>query len=158
MPHFDLVPATEAHALDLLSNISLQSSDDYKSLGLDPNEYVVRGLHASVCTFAGLIDGRCFCLFGVIPDSLTATSGEPWLMTSADLKEGKIAFAKASRQYIPYLRQRFTHLHGWVYEHNVVSIKWLRWLGYTVAPEPTTACNGQRYYRFEWRTECRSRS
>ena len=39
MPRFDLVPATEAHALELLSNISLQSSDDYASLGLDPREH-----------------------------------------------------------------------------------------------------------------------
>ena len=150
MPHFDLVPATEAHALDLLSNVSLQSSDDYASLGLDPNEYVVRGLQASVCAFAGLIDGRCFCLFGIRPDSLTATSGSPWLMTSVDIARSKIAFAKASRQYIPAVRIRFTSLHGWVYERNTVSIKWLKWLGYAVAPEPTVAENGQCYYRFEW--------
>lgn len=150
MPRFELVPATEDHALDLLTNISPQSIRDYQSLDIDPNEYVVRGLQASVCAFAGLIDGRCFCLFGVRPDSLTATSGSPWLMTSADIVQAKIAFAKASRQYIPYLRNRFTHLHGFVYEHNTVSIKWLRWLGYTVSPEPVTARNGQRYYQFEW--------
>ena len=57
MPRFDLVPATEAHALELLSDISLQSSDDYASLGLDPREHAVEHLRKSVCTFAGLIDG-----------------------------------------------------------------------------------------------------
>lgn len=153
MPHFELVPATEEHALDLLSNLSPQSVRDYESLGLDPNSYVVRGLTSSVCAFAGLIDGRCFCLFGVHPDSLTATSGSPWLMTSADIAQAKIAFGRASRQYIPYLRNRFTHLHGWCYEHNTVSIKWLKWLGYAIAPELTVAENGQRYYKFEWKAE-----
>jgi hypothetical protein len=147
---FDLVPATEAHALDLLSDISLQSSDDYASLGLDPSECALDILQKSVCAFAGLIDGRCFCLFGVVPDSLTATSGEPWLLTSVDIARSKIAFAKASRQYIPYLRNRFTFLHGWVYERNTVSIKWLKWLGYTLAPAPSLATNGRAYYAFEW--------
>ena len=147
---FDLVPATEAHALDLLVHISLQSSDDYASLGLDPSKCALDILQKSVCAFAGLIDGRCFCLFGVVPDSLTATSGEPWLLTSADLKDAKVAFAKASRQYIPYLRNRFTFLHGWVYERNTVSIKWLKWLGYTLAPAPSLATNGRAYYAFEW--------
>ena len=150
MPRFDLVPATEAHALELLSEISPQSSDDYASLGLDPREHAVEHLRKSVCTFAGLIDGRCFCLFGVLPDALTAGSGEPWLLTSADLRYAKIAFAKASQQYIPYLRHRFTFLHGWVYEHNTTSIRWLRWLGYEVGDTTLPAKNGQRYYRFEW--------
>jgi hypothetical protein len=86
----------------------------------------------------------------VLPDSLTATSGSPWLLTSADLKDAKVAFAKASRHYIPYLRNRFTYLHGWCYERNTVSLRWLKWLGYTIAVEPTTAENGNRYYEIEW--------
>lgn len=147
---FALVPATETHALDLLANLSPQSQRDYESLDEDPCRHTVDILRTSVCAFAGLIDGRCFCLFGVTPDSLTATSGEPWLLTSSDIRCAKIAFGKASRGYIPYLRNRFTHLHGFVYEHNAVSIKWLRWLGYSLSEAPVAATNGRRYYKFDW--------
>lgn len=152
MPRFELVPATEEHALDLASNLSLQSQLDCIALGRDPDALAVNGVRTSVCVFAGLIDGRCFCLFGVYPDTLTATSGQPWLLTSTDLKDGKVAFGRASRQYLPYLRNRFTHLYGFVYVENAVSIKWLKWLGYTVGSEPTTIGSFERrYYSFEWR-------
>ena len=148
---FALVPATEAHALDLAANLSPQSLLDCAVLGREPGPLCVDNFRTSVCVFAGLIDGRCFCLFGVYPDSLVSDSGQPWLLTSADLKDAKVVFGRASRQYIPYLRNRFTYLHGWVYERNTVSIKWLRWLGYEVAPEPIALALGKRYHRFEWR-------
>jgi len=147
---FELVSATEAHALDLAANLSPQSLMDCAVLGRDPGRLCVDNFRTSVCVFAGLCDGRCFCLFGVWPDSLTATSGQPWLLTSPAILGAKIVFGRASRQYLPYLRNRFTYLHGWVYEGNTVSRKWLKWLGYTIAPEPTTIGDGKRYYRFEW--------
>lgn len=155
MAKFELVPATEAHARDLAAHFSPQSVRDCEVLQKDPGRLCVDNLRTSVCVFAGLIDGRCFCLFGVTPDFHGAASGQPWLLTSADLPHGKIALARGSRQYLPYLRQRFTWLHGWVYEHNSVSIKWLRWLGYTLAAEPTVidSRGGRRYYAFEWRSE-----
>ena len=149
---FELVPATEAHAREIATNLSPQSWIDSAVLELDPLALALAGVQKSVYAFAGLDNGRCFCMFGIVPDSLTATSGQPWLLTSADLPKDRAAMARASRQYLPYVRNRFTHLYGFVYEHNAVSIKWLKWLGYTLAPEPEIVGAGKRYYAFEWRS------
>ena len=148
---FALVPATEAHALDLASHISDVSGTDCLMLGNDPCRQSVDNLRTSVYAFAGLSNDRCFCLFGVIPDFLAADHGQPWLLTADEMPPARAAMARVSRQYIPYVSQRFTYLYGWVNAENQTSVKWLRWLGYTVYP-------GAPYRRFDWRAECRSHS
>lgn len=151
MPAFELVPATEAHAIAIAKHLSPQSLKDCSVLGRDPLAQSIYNFQTSVCVFAGLLDGRCFCLFGVYPDSLISNRGQPWLLTSADLPVARLALARGSREYFPWLVNRFASLHGWVYEENAVSIRWLRWLGCTIAPEPTPLGEtGKLYHHFEW--------
>lgn len=151
---FEIVPATEALALDLADHLSPASLLDTTVLGRTPRQSVVYNLRHSVYAFAGVDAGRCFCLFGIVPDSLTALSGQPWLLTAADMPPCRTTMARATRQYLPYVRQRFTRVHGFVYEHNAVSIRWLKWLGYTLAPEPTRLGSTEhRYYAFEWNAD-----
>lgn len=153
MSRFELVAATEEHALDLATRLSEQSIIDCRTLGLDPGPQSVDNFRTSVYVFAGLMDGRCFCMFGVVPDSTSSSSGQAWLLTSSDLKNAKVVFGRASRQYLPFVAaNRFAKIYGWVYEKNAVPIKWLRWLGYEIAPTSTPiGCNGELYYYCEWR-------
>lgn len=149
---FALVPATEAHALDLAANLSSGSMLECQQMGWNPGPHCVYVLRTSAYVFAAVEDGRCFCMFGCYPDSLVADSGQVWLLTAATLPKERIRMAMATRHYLPYIRNRFTKIYGWVYEGNAVSIKWLKWLGYEISPETTPLGPDSALYHYcEWK-------
>ena len=150
MPNSYVEAATEAHALELAAHLSPQSLRDLAVFGLEPCPLCVDNVRTSICAFAGMADDRCVALFGVAPDA-DRSAGQPWLLTSEDIAQHTHALARGSRQYMALLQREFTWLHGWVAERNTVSRRWLAWMGFTLASEPTLIGNGQPYYPFDWR-------
>ena len=145
-----VVEATEAHALEIAARLSPQSLRDLAVFNLEPGPLCVDNLRTSMCVFAGMADDRCVALFGVLPDE-NRRAGQPWLLTSEDLPKHKHALARGSQQYMALLQREFDWLHGWTGARNTVSRRWLAWMGFTLASEPTLIGNGQPYYHFDWR-------
>jgi len=130
---YEVVKAAVAHAREIAVCLSPTSTLDCEALGGgDQSEKV---LQKSDEAWAGLADGRVVCLFGVAPNDLLHLSADLWLITSADFAQHWRYFLRWNRPYIAELCQRYHKLGGCVYERHDISIKWLKWLGFTVAPE-----------------------
>jgi hypothetical protein len=118
---------------------------------LSPEDAVRRSLAASPLAWAGLVDERPVCLFGAGCWSLLGEVGVPWLLGTAEIERHAAAFLRRNRAYVARMRQTFPVLRNHVDARNRVSIRWLRWLGFTIAPAQPYGPFGLPFHPFEMR-------
>jgi len=98
-----------------------------------------------------LIDGTPVAVFGlVIPDVLTG-HGHPWMLGTVDIDKNKKLLLVNSRRVVRKMLEICPHLSNQVYTKNHQSIRWLRWLGFTIDNEHPHPETGERFYDFHMR-------
>lgn len=83
-------------------------------------------------------------------------AGIPWLLGSVELETPACRFwlAKHSSVLLRALLTRFETLENYVHESNLVSLRWLKKLGFTVEDPEPRGVRGDRFHRiFLRRTE-----
>ncbi|MDT3669525.1 MAG: hypothetical protein ROZ37_04220 [Aromatoleum sp.] len=63
--------------------------------------------------------------------------GVPWMVASDRIAEIRKGFIEASRIEVEAMHARFPVLYNRVHRDNKVSMRWLRWLGFTIETTPT---------------------
>lgn len=93
--------------------------------------------------------GRLVCLFGLAGHPGKQGAGVPWMLCTNVLAEvPKRAMARVCRQVVSGWMAERGELGNHVHRHNARAIRLVRWLGFTVNPEPV----GPRgdFYAFHW--------
>ena len=135
MARYDVVRATEEHALELATNMrDADVQEVWAASHWGPEEALLVSLRASLDPKTGLADGRIICMFGVAQFSLLSDLGVPWLLTASELPDHAGAFLRRSRAYVAEARLRYSLLLNYVDARNIMCVRWLRWLGFEVLP------------------------
>ncbi len=71
-------------------------------------------------------------MFGVGDLNILAGVGAPWLLGTDAVEKHGPAFLRRSRNFRDQLLTRYSVLRNFVDDRNTVSIRWLRWLGFTL--------------------------
>ena len=127
-----VVPATLEHA----ARIELRAGDarEIEALGVTKKEALATTLGRSIQADAYLIDGEVAALMGITLTSLIGGTAAPWLMTGRPVERHRKAFMRLTRERT----QRMLAEHGTlvcnVHAEYARSIRWLRWLGFEIAP------------------------
>jgi hypothetical protein len=79
-----------------------------------------------------LINGRPEMMFGVGDLNILAGVGAPWLLGTDEVVRHQTAFLRGSRDWLDQLLQRYSVLRNFVDDRNKVSIRWLKWLGFSL--------------------------
>ena len=74
---------------------------------------------------AALIDGKLSAVFGV-------HNGTIWLVGTEEIVRHPIAFFRHSRKIFNKLKEGYSLLENFVHVSNTLSLRWLRWLGFTI--------------------------
>ena len=135
MPRYEVVAATEAHARELAPRLRAIDIEEVAAFGHGPLEALLRSIRVSRDAYAGLVDGRVLCLFGVSARTITSDEASPWLLASDELREHVKVFLRLNRLYIAGIRSRYRVLHNFVGARNTIAIRWLQWLGFTVSED-----------------------
>lgn len=149
MTCYEIVPATEAHAVALAPLMRNKDALECEAYGHTTLSALRHSLGLSIEAFTGLVDGKPVCMFGYTTECLMADSAQPWLLGTDEMARHALAFLRRNRPYIADLRKRFNKLDGWVYDQNHSSIRWLRWLGFIVSPE-ISVIGGLPFRSFSW--------
>lgn len=135
-PVVEVRPAT----LDDARTLVLRAADraEVEALtGRDPHAVLAESVERSAMAWAGVADGELVCLFGVVPLSLAGVTGVPWLLGSDAVVAYGRPFLRRNRTYVREMLRAFPVLRNVVDARNAVSIRWLRWLGFTMGqPQP----------------------
>ncbi|WP_019646200.1 hypothetical protein [Novispirillum itersonii] len=99
--------------------------------------------------------GRPLCLCGVgrLTDGtlLGGPVSVPWLLGSDALSDHRRALLRISGRMVPLWRRRHGLLVNWVDARNRASLRWLRWLGFEIAPAAPFGPDGLPFHRFMMR-------
>lgn len=159
MTKYEIVPATLEHAVELSRTMREADREEAWAAGhMRPYEALVGALRASMDARTGLADGKVLCMFGVARASFLSRTTLPWMLGSADLPKHARAFLRGSREYVAEIGEKHENLINFVDARNELAIKWLSWLGFTVADEPEPYGRDQLpFHRFHLeKTPCAS--
>jgi len=144
-----VVPATPTQAAALAPRLRRADADEvWAAARLTPEEAPRQSLALSLRAWAGLADDEVMCLFGLAPLSLLTGWGAPWLLGADGLERHANAFLRRNRAMVADMRALCPRLENRVDARNAVSIRWLRWLGFTLHPATPWGPDGLPFHRF----------
>ena len=111
---------TTSRAKDLLSSIQFNEADS-KTWDFC--------LLMSTVIWAGFIDGRLACIWGVIPPTLMSDQAYLWLYTTDVIKGHEFLLVRHSQLVIDEILDLYPSIVGHAIIGSDKSIRWLKWLG-----------------------------
>ena len=136
MSRLNLRAATPEDCAELA--LTMRQADRTELLvGGSPSPYdsLMRGIVRSdeAVTIVGA-SGEVLAIGGCV--QLAPRMGCPWLLASDGLMAAKRDFLRDCRPQLQRLNAAYPTLYNEVWEGNTVHIRWLQWLGFTVADQP----------------------
>lgn len=118
-----IIRVNPGEAIDLISL-------DYLPMLADiDQETIVRSIKNSSRTWAGMVDDRLVCMWGLIPPTLMSDTAYLWLITTKHLHGHEFLFIRHSQRAVQSMLEEFPEIVGHTLIENRRAIQWLRWLG-----------------------------
>jgi hypothetical protein len=96
----------------------------------------------------GLVNDELVCMWGVCPISLLSGSGSPWMLGTDLITEKQRIFLRRSKPWLDDIRKDYRYLENFVDARNVMSIKWLKWLGFEMDEAEPYGIHGEPFHKF----------
>ena len=127
-----LVPAQQHHVQRMADCMRPADAEEIRlSHGHTPFESLSHALSLSPeSVLCETIGGDPICMYGVAP--MAGQIGCPWLLGTPLMTKHSHFIARESLRHIKTMRKNVFRLENWVHCDNIDSIKWLKWLGFTL--------------------------
>lgn len=123
----------------------------YAASGRSPSDALIFSLRKSSHAWTAVIDGVPEVMFGVGDINILAGIGAPWLLGTDAVERHYVAFLRRSVGFRDQLLRRYPTMRNFVDVRNRASIRWLRWLGFTLS-DPVEY-RGHEFRQFELRSD-----
>lgn len=146
-----VVPAERRHIRTVARRMRKADRDEvFASSRKSPRQALDYSLTKSAEAWTILVNGRAEVMFGVGDINILAGVGAPWLLGTDEFEKHTIAILRGSVKWTRQLLRRYSVLRNFVDARNEASLKYLRWLGFTIF-DPVDM-GGQRFHLFELRS------
>jgi hypothetical protein len=129
-----------AHKMDVHAIAPFMRQQDVEEVrvshGVTPHEALSIGLECSDTCRVGVSNGVPVVMYGVSPHTLLGENGTIWLLGTDEAALNWKPFMRVYREEISIITQGFKHVENWVDRRNTVSLRWLRWMGFSVEDTP----------------------
>jgi len=118
-----------------------------------PLEALEFSLKNSERAWTAFVDEAPLMMWGVSRvGSLLSMKGVPWMLAADGFNDKKVQreFLKQSRFAVDLLQRGFRRLENCVHADNKLSVRWLKWCGFTVNETEPVKVDGADFYLF-WR-------
>jgi hypothetical protein len=148
----DVVPAGLGHIRALAPIMrDADRQEVWAAAGLAPYDALLVSLQSSVASWCWLVEGKPACVFGVSAESILSGVGMPWLLSSPLLPSRPVPFLRYHRAFLAEMLNLFPLLRNWVDARYRLSIRWLRWMGFTLLPAEPYGPFQMLFHPFELR-------
>lgn len=142
---------TQEDIVEMVRNMRESDKAELKaSHGLDPYYALVHSIRQSIVSYTVRVDGELLVIFGVVP--LTLHQGvSPWMLATDAIEKHGVVIYRETHKHVQAMIDRYGYLLNYVHSENIKSIRWLKWLGFTIHnPEEYGVC-GELFHKFEMR-------
>lgn len=119
--------------------------------GKDPREALEYSLDRSNEAYTVVFDGEPAAMFGVGWINILNGIAAPWLLGTDAVEANYRHFLRGSRWWIERLKGRYLLLTNVVDDRNVVSKRWLQWMGFTLHEPFILGVERRPFRKFELR-------
>ncbi|WP_286952881.1 MULTISPECIES: hypothetical protein [Aminobacterium] len=117
-----------------------------------PIEAVEKGFRSSApFLWTGAWSGTPVFMGGCVSLDIVGGVGTPWLLGTEKIRECPIQFARMTKEIVFYLASQYQFLFNYVDARNLTSIRWLKFLGFTIHEARPYGALGLPFHRFEMR-------
>lgn len=95
------------------------------------------------------VDGKLVCMFGVTPVEGHDGAGVAWLLATKEFEKYTKMFAVRCKRVFLEVVKGYDYLFNYIHSENKSSIKWLKWLGFTICDAEPLGNKGANFHRFE---------
>lgn len=121
----------------------------YASGGYTPIDALNQSLECSTLSSIALINDEPCAALGLVIPSLLGGIGIPWLLGTEKVVQNKKVFMKETKSGILDMLTLCDKLVNYVHKENTVSVRWLKYMGFTLyEPEPF-GIYGELFHKFE---------
>lgn len=145
----EIIKARYEHIFPVSSGMRAADIQEVLASGGHPVTSLTKGLDLSTKSWCALVGGEPCLLFGVAPISVISGVGSPWLLGTDRINEIPKQFLLKSRVMMDDMLRSFPRLVNAVDARNTLSIRWLKWLGFTIYPSLPLGINGELFHPFE---------
>ena len=149
MSKFSITGTTLQHVSRMRGQLREEDAREcWASAHLLPDAALMVSFTRSDKCWTALLGGKPVACFGVAPVSWLGRKGVPWMLGTDDFKKLGVKAARVSRKYVRQMLEGFDVLENWVDVRNLVSIKWLKWCGFTIEAPIPYGPEGLPFHRF----------
>jgi hypothetical protein len=84
------------------------------------------------------------------PPRFSIRLGAPWLLATPEIERHPVTFYRMSKRLFPRLASGYDRLVNWVDARNVLSLRWLAWLGFETGPPAPWGALGLEFHKMSW--------
>lgn len=141
-----LVPATKLHARELGRTMRAADRDEILASGAwsSPERCVRANINRSIKAWAAYAGDDLLCVFGVASHHEPGVF-LPWALTAEPVHRHRLAFYKASKIFISWLRGKCRCLFQMVHGKYTASLGWLAKLGFEIYPPEKFGARGDLF-------------
>lgn len=154
-PKILLRPANMADAADLAPRLRPADQTELAALSNRSHEATLRlSVAVSDEPLAAVTadSGELVAMLGVGRPGLLSTTGNPWMLGAPVLENLGRQIMELSAEKVGEWRQEYPLLVNHVYAEHHHSIRWLKWLGFTLHPAAPYGPFGNLFHKFEMRS------
>lgn len=122
----------------------------WESHRLTPHQALEYGLKLSDYAVVVEADGVPVAAFGLTKECVLTGAGVPWMLTSSKSLNYKREFLLQSPAVVAEMLNICPRLSNYVHADNRVSIRWLKWLGFTIDEPMPVGVNKALFHRFHF--------
>ncbi|WP_183736332.1 hypothetical protein [Rhizobium sp. BK275] len=143
-----ITPARPGHIREIAARMRTADREEvFAASGRSPLSALSFSYRHSSLAWTALFDGRPEVMWGVGDINILTGIGAPWLLGTDAVEENFRAFLRISRDWPAQLLSRYRLIRNFVDARNMVSLRWLEWLGFRLF-EPVEI-NGHPFHLFE---------
>ena len=131
-----LVEALPEHISHLAENMRPDDVAECAAFGSSPADALSSGLRSSLWALTAIEDEEPVAMLGVSPKSMIEGIGVPWMLGTERVYESGRALLSLAPPVIAEMAETFPTLENYVSAANERALRFLRWAGFEIWPEP----------------------
>lgn len=128
-----VLPTERAHVFEIAQRMRIE--EGVETVGLDKARIVADAVIKADYAFTAFVGNEIACMWGIHTQTILSDIAYMWLVTTPLVEKHQFVFARKSQIYLQGLKQHYRVIEGHVGAQFPRSIRWLKWLGFTVYPE-----------------------
>lgn len=142
-------PVAAGDADELAKNLRPTDIREIQSTSMTkPLIAIHRCIHRSQFCYTGLIDGKIAFIGGVTETGYLSDKRSPWLLGTDLLEKNYVTFLRYCKFRMPYIKQYWPNLENYIDARSTATIRWLKWLGFTIHEAEPYGILRRPFHRF----------